>query len=211
MVLKENLNIIKDGFIEELDEINASLINLTKEIEWKLIMNFLKKSNLSRFYEMGIVYMFSIFEAFLKSYFFTLYREKPYLMKSKKKVKYEVILKHDTMKSLIDNLAHNQTDQFGYMSLDDLNNFFKKRFKIDLKKNSSIWNGLHENYMRRNLIVHNYGKFSEEYFLSLGVLPKFLKGAKMPITSDYLDRCNTRLVNLIERINSSILENLNIN
>jgi hypothetical protein len=113
--LKENLEVIKNAFIEQLEDINLSLILLTQNIEtqikkrgdeiispkvfynvkkgWDieinlkeineqdfqnlneeekrksnyletLIENYLEKLDLSRFFEMGVIYMFSLFETF---------------------------------------------------------------------------------------------------------------------------------------------------
>ncbi len=121
--------------------------------------------------KMGLIYFFSLFEAFNKDYFQEIYLFKPDLMKSKKKkVDLEYLLQFKNFKDLHRSLSQNLIERFGHLDIDKLARLFLKKFNIDLKNNLECWSNLRESYYRRNIIVHNDGKISETYLkkLSLG-------------------------------------------
>jgi len=121
--------------------------------------------------KMGLIYFFSLFEAFNKDYFQELYIFKPDLMKSKKKkVDLEYLLQFKNIEDLYKSLSQNQIERFGYLDINELAKLILKKFNIDLKNNLECWSNLRESYYRRNIIVHNDGRISELYLkkLSLG-------------------------------------------
>ena len=121
--------------------------------------------------KMGLIYFFSLFEAFNKDYFQELYLFKPDLMKSKKrKVDLEYLLQFKNIEDLHKSLSTKQIEKLGYLDIDKLAGLILKKFNIDLKDNLECWSNLRESYYRRNNIVHNDGKISELYLkkLSLG-------------------------------------------
>ena len=121
--------------------------------------------------KMGLIYFFSLFEAFNKDYFQELFLFKPDLMKSKnEEVNLEYLLQFKTTEDLHKSLSQNLVERFGYLDIDKLGGLILKKFKIDLKNNLECWANLRESYFRRNCIVHNDGKMSEIYLkkFSLG-------------------------------------------
>ena len=121
--------------------------------------------------KMGLIYFFTLFEAFNKDYFQELFVFKPDLMKGKdKKVDLDDILHLKNIDDLLKSLSQNQGDRFGYIDIDEFARFILKKFKVDLKNKLDCWSNLRESYYRRNIIVHNDGKISEVYLkkLSLG-------------------------------------------
>ena len=121
--------------------------------------------------KMGLIYFFSLFEAFNKDYLQELYIFKPDLMKSKKrKVDLEFLLQFKNIEDLHKSQAQNQIERFSYLDIDKLARLILNKFNIDLKNNLVCWPNLRESYYRRNIIVHNDGKISDIYLqkLSLG-------------------------------------------
>ena len=121
--------------------------------------------------KMGIIYFYSLFEAFNKDFFQELYIFKPDLMRGKdKKVDLDDMLQSKNIDDLLKSVSQNQVDEFGYIDIDKFASLILKKFKIDLKNNLECWPNLRESYNRRNIIVHNDGKISEKYLekLSLG-------------------------------------------
>ena len=120
---------------------------------------------------MGLIYFFSLFEAFNKDYFQELYIFKPDLMKSEeKKVDLEYVLQFKSFEALHKSLSQNLIERFGYLDIDKIADLILKKFNIDLKNNLECWPNLRESYYRRNSVVHNDGKKSDIYLqkLSLG-------------------------------------------
>ena len=121
--------------------------------------------------KMGLIYFYSLFEAFNKDFFQELYIFKPDLMKGKdKKVDLDEILQFKNIDDLHKSLSQTQVDKFGYLDIDAYAIFILKKFNIDLINKLECWSNLRESYYRRNIIVHNDGKKSEIYLkkLSLG-------------------------------------------
>ena len=120
--------------------------------------------------KMGLIYFFSLFEAFNKDYFQELYLFKPELMKSKKrKVDLEYLLRFKNIEDLHKSLSQNLIERFGHLDIDKLARLILKKFNIDLKNNLECWSNLRESYYRRNIIVHNDGKISETYLKKLSL------------------------------------------
>ena len=171
-----------DGSIKAIKDISRRFFSYPQESEQDtLIGNKLEKLNYQinqkpetikdHILKMGLVYIFSLFEAFNKDYFQELYIFKPDLMKSKKKkISLEYILQFKTNEDLHKSLSQIQTERFGYLDIDELAKLILKKFNIDLQNNLDCWSNLRESYYRRNIIIHNDGKISEIYLkkLSLG-------------------------------------------
>ncbi len=63
--------------------------------------------------KMSLIYLFSLFEAFNKDFFQTLYKYKPELMKSKKKhLNYELILKFSDINDIHEYIIQNEVNQY---------------------------------------------------------------------------------------------------
>ena len=92
---------------------------------------------------MGLIYFFSLFEAFNKDFFRELYILKPALMKSKNKVKdLDALLEFKNIEDLHKSLAQNQIEKFGYYDFDKLAKLILRKFKIDLENNLECWSNL---------------------------------------------------------------------
>lgn len=160
--------------------------------------------------KMGLIYFFSLFEAFNKDYFQELFIFKPDLMKSKeRKVDLEYLLQFKNIEDLHKSLSQNLIERFGYLDIDKLAGLILKKFKIDLENNLECWSSLRESYFRRNCIVHNDGKMSEIY------LKKFSLGndqlnEEFNCDIEYIWKCHNDIQSYMDFIDDSIRNKFNL-
>ncbi len=154
--------------------------------------------------KMSLIYLFSLFEAFNKDIFQTLFKYKPELMKSKKKqLDYETILKFSDINDLHEHLSQIEVNQYGYFDIDVIAQLLMDKFKINLKEKYEYWEQLRENYYRRNIIVHNDGKISSVYLKKLELTDKDIN-KELKCDEKYLGECCRNIQTYIDFIYSSI-------
>lgn len=154
--------------------------------------------------KMSLIYLFSLFEAFNKDFFQTLFKYKPELMKSKKKqINYDTILKFSDINELHEYITQKEVNQYGYFDIDAIAQILMDKFKINLKEELKYWEQLRENYYRRNLIVHNDGKISSVYLKKFELSDKDLN-KELKCDDTYLEECCRNIQNYIDFIYSSI-------
>ncbi len=154
--------------------------------------------------KMGLIYLFSLFEAFNKDFFQILFFNKPYLMKSKnKKLDYETLLSFSEINELHEFLSHKEVDKYGYNDINDLSKLLLEDFNINLEDDFEYWKGLRENYYRRNIIVHNDGKISRIYLNKLD-LPDEQLNIELKSDNMYLGECCRNIQNYMTFISDSI-------
>ena len=159
---------------------------------------------------MGLVYFFSMFEAFNKDYFQELFIFKPDLMRSKEKeVDLDYILQFKKIEDLHKSLSQNQVDKLGYIDIDKLSKSILKKFKVDIKKNLDCWSNLRESYYRRNIIVHNDGKISEKYLKKLP-LGKDKLDEELSCDIEYIWKCHYDIQAYMDFIDDSIRKKFNL-
>ena len=160
--------------------------------------------------KMGLIYFFSLFEAFNKDYFQELFIFKPDLMKSiKKKVDLEYLLQFKNIGDLHKSLSQNLIEKFGYLDIDKLAGLIRKKFKIDLENDLECWSSLRESYFRRNCIVHNDGKMSEIYLKKLALGNDQLN-EELSCDIEYLWKRHSDIQSYMDFIDDSIRKKFNL-
>ena len=149
-----NTTFMKDGSIKAIkDRSRTFLFDNHDSTQNTLIRDKLEKIDLqinqkpetikNFILKMGLIYFFSLFEAFNKDFFRELYILKPALMKSKNKVKdLDALLEFKNIEDLHKSLAQNQIEKFGYYDFDKLAKLILRKFKIDLENNLECWSNL---------------------------------------------------------------------
>ena len=159
---------------------------------------------------MGLIYFFSLFEAFNKDYFQELFIFKPDLMKGKdKKVDLDNILHIKNIDDLHKTISQIQVDRFGYIDIDLFAIFILKKFKVDLENNLECWSNLRESYYRRNIIVHNDGKISEMYLKQLSLGNDQLN-EELNCDIEYVWKCHYDIQAYMDFIDDSIRNKFNL-
>ncbi|HEC37333.1 MAG TPA: hypothetical protein ENI29_03795 [bacterium] len=160
--------------------------------------------------KMGLIYFFSLFEAFNKDYFQELYLFKPDLMKSKeRKVDLEYLLQFENIEDLHRSLSQDQIERFGHQDIDEFAKLILKKFNIDLKGNLECWPNLRESYYRRNIIVHNDGKISELYLKKLSLGNDKLN-EELDCNIESLWKCHSDIHSYMDFIDDAIRKKFNL-
>lgn len=176
--------------MNKLDQINHDINNKPETIKKHIL-------------KMGIIYFFSLFEAFNREYFKLLFEFKPEIMKSKKKIEYEFLLGFDNYQDLLKSLALREVKDLLRLGIDDLVDEIYKKLKIDIKGDLKRWENLRENYYRRNIIVHNDCKISKDY-ISKMCLGKQQLGEELKCDIDYVWNCHNNIQDYIAYIDDSV-------
>lgn len=206
---KEYLNIITkldkspDGTGIYLSNEHQEIYDLQKRLALSL-----PKLNLTM--NMTLIYLMALFEAFNKLFFSLLFSEKPELMKSKEKsITYDDLLEFETINTLHEYLAEQETEKFGRIDIDKFCNEIERRFNIHLNEELENWESLRENYYRRNIIVHNDGMISDIYLEKMKLTPENLN--RIIISDDnYLIEAHKNLKNYMIFIFNRIKEKFNL-
>jgi len=160
--------------------------------------------------KMGLIYFFSLFEAFNKDYFRELFVFKPDLMKStKKKVDLEYLLQFKNIEDLHKSLSQNLIERFGYLNIDKLAGLILKKFNIDLINNLECRSTLRESYYRRNIIVHNDGKISELYSKKFSLGNDRLN-EELNCDIEYLWKCHSDIQSYMDFVDDSMRKKFNL-
>lgn len=167
-----------------------------------------KKSLLMK---MTLIYLFAIFEAFNKDFFFKLYLSKPELMKrDQKQISYREALDFTSLEELHKTIAEREVDKIGRIDVDELAKMLKNKFNINLEEDFKYWNVLRENYYRRNIVVHNNVKISEVYLKKMN-LPAEKLNQELDIDPGYVHFCSYNIGAYLDYIFNKIKDKFNLN
>lgn len=156
--------------------------------------------------KMIITYYFTLFEEFLKTLVFYMYKSRPNMLKNKeKKFSSEIIMKFNSMDDFIESLIDQKVKRVGYNNIDQNCELFLKKFKIDIKKDFPRWEELREKYYRRNLIVHNQGEITEDYKKKI---KKDLQNKE--ISPKYIENCYIEIDGLVQLLRYEVIQFLTI-
>jgi len=162
--------------------------------------------------KMAHIYLMAEFEAFNHDYFMELLVYKPQLMirLSKDLAKKSVLTfkqiiefqsKEVLYKEMIERIISNIPSNIDLFVPKFLEPCLNIKFSTQFQK----WENLRESYFRRNAIVHNNGKYSENYVNNMNLNSDILN-KEINIDIDYLRACYELLINYIEFIHNLIKE-----
>lgn len=127
---------------------------------------------------MALSYLVSHFEAFIKDYVRAVLLAQPSMLKSSSTLTFEEAVNHRSIKQLRNALAEKEVEGLGYGSIDDISNYFLKKFSIDLARFLQ-WERLRESVYRRNLVIHNQSRVNSIYRRKVGYT-----GENLQLTTD---------------------------
>jgi hypothetical protein len=136
--------------------------------------------------EMSLVYLITIFESYLEDILRITFERRPQCLSSSKTVTAEEIVEKTILKeSILDILIRKEIDNILRSDIEQISQYFFKKFKIDLSKLSADWNEFKERFYRRNIILHNLGVINKEYRQKTG-----FKGEekRLDVSEDYLKK-----------------------
>jgi len=217
-----NTTFTEDGSIKAIkDRYRTSFFPSQDSKQEPLMTNKLEKINFQinqkpetikdHILKMGLIYFFSLFEAFNKDFFQTLFKFKPELMKTKDKhLNYEELLDFSDIDELYECIIQEEINNLGYLDIDQIADTLMDKFKINLKEDFEYWKQLRENYYRRNIIVHNDGKISEIYLRKM-LLGKDQLNVQLNCDIEYVWKCHNIITSYINFIDESIRKKFDLN
>lgn len=104
---------------------------------------------------------------FLSSLLFRIFTQRPETLRSNETVKFEDVLKHDSLESMIGFLAQKKVESLSYTSLEELDAYFSEKFSLEIvsKKDRQFLNDAVE---IRNISVHNRCRIDTKYLRKTG-------------------------------------------
>ena len=145
---------------------------------------------------MSIVYFFCLFEHFIKDCFKMLYLYEPSMLKSNRTFTYETILNLRDFNNIINSMIEEELEKIGRMNIDKIKDRIALKIGIDCEKDFHSWDFLREQYYRRNVIVHNFGKISKAYCEIMKIDITRLNES-LDIDFDYYKKCFFTINNFI--------------
>jgi len=135
--------------------------------------------------EMSLVYLITEFEQYLGRILKIIFSNKPEIMKSsKKQVSYEELFSFEKLEDVKEKLIEREINSIINQDIDDINNYLRDRFGLDLSK-SQDWEKFKECFYRRNIVIHNNCYPNEIYRRKTGYKGK---DDRLSITKHYAFR-----------------------
>ncbi len=195
----ENFVEILSGLIEDKNDKKIS-IEASKNVSMLIGQIALSVKHKEFLYNMALSFLIAHQEAFIKDYIFQILLHRKSMLKSGNKISYEELLNFRSIKELTKNLAQREVDTLGYGSIDEINNYFEKKFNIALSK-FERWELLREANYRRNIIIHNKGRTNQKYCEKTGYK---IKNKSLTTSGQYVHDLADTLINFINFIHGAI-------
>lgn len=180
------------------------------EAKWKNRKGALEelKHNRQLLLEAILVRHIENFINYLSSALFEIFTTRPETLKSSDKVEVSKVLEHESIDSLVREIAEMKVDSLSYSSFSKLSEFFKERFQITLGSESDI-KMIHEYIEIRNISVHNRC-FINKRFIARTSLDASQLGKKKNLYGDDLDAMIPKLAETVKLIDAIIRKKMKV-
>ena len=141
-----------------------------------------------------LISLVSFFELLIGDLLHTFYTLKPNALTGvEKEFSFNDLRNYNNIDEIIEAVRNKRVDSVLRNSLEDWMKFFKNNFKIDFKTTVSEWDQFNEIFQRRNTLVHNGGRMSNQYIkkVSKSYLAKnqitVKEGNQLYVNEEYLN------------------------
>jgi hypothetical protein len=145
---------------------------------------------------------------YISSVLFEIFIARPETLKSSDKVEVSKILEHDSIDSLVREIALMKVDSLSYSSFSKLADFFNERFKIPLATPEEIAL-IHEFIEIRNISVHNRCFINSRFISRMGIDSSYL-GKKKDLYGQDIDKLTPLLIEAVKVTDISIRRKLKV-
>ncbi|PEQ84665.1 hypothetical protein CN481_22115 [Bacillus sp. AFS006103] len=193
------LETYQDDFKRNMIEIN-DLISQNKEaavviagiFDEMLFSSTMRYSDILR--NNILISLVSFFELLIGDLLHTFYSLKPNALTGvEKEFSFNDLRNFNNLDEIIEAVRNKRVDSVLRNSLEDWVKFFKNNFKVDFKITVSEWDQFNEIFQRRNTLVHNGGRMSNQYIkkVSKSYLAKnqirVKEGNQLYVNEEYLN------------------------
>jgi len=154
------------------------------------------KANRQLLIETILVRHIENFINYLSAVLFEIFTTRPETLKSSDKVEVSKVLEHDSIESLVREIAEIKVDSLSYSSFSKMSDFFEERFKISLASKEDI-QLIHEYIEIRNISVHNRCFINKRFIARTNIEHDNL-GKKKELFSDQLDILIPKLAEIVK-------------
>ncbi len=167
------------------------------------------KANRQLLIETILVRHIENFINYLSAVLFEIFITRPETLKSSDKVDVAKILEHDSIESLVREIAETKVDSISYSSFSKMSEFFEERFKISLASKEDI-QLLHEYIEIRNISVHNRC-FINKRFIARTNLESNNLGKKKELFSEQLNILIPKLSEIVKATDRLVRRKMKVN
>ncbi|MDP3097441.1 MAG: hypothetical protein Q8M86_05810 [Syntrophales bacterium] len=168
------------------------------EAKWKSRRSAIDelKANRQLLLETILVRHVENFINYLSAVLFEIFTTRPETLKSSDKVEVSKVLEHDSIESLVREIAETKVDSLSYSSFSKLSEFFEERFRIPIASESDA-KLIHEYIEIRNISVHNRCHVNKRFVARMNLAATEI-GKKKAIYGEALDMLTTKLAEVVK-------------
>jgi hypothetical protein len=180
------------------------------ESKWKSRQSALDelKRNRQLFVETILVRHIENFINYLSSVLFEIFVSRPETLKSSDKVEISKVLEHESIDSLVREIAETKVNSLSYSSFAKLAEHFQDRFHISLASAEDVA-FIHEYIEIRNISVHNRCCINKRFIARTG-LDESKLGKKKELYGGDLDRLIPKLVEVVAKIDLAVRRKMKV-
>jgi hypothetical protein len=176
--------------------------------EWKKRVSATQTLRENRQFFVEVIFIRHVenFLNYLSSLLYEIFTQRPETLRSSDKIEVASVLRHDSVESIVRDLAERKVEALSYSSFTDLVEFFNERFNLQLATTDEIQQ-ISESIEIRNISVHNRCVINKRFISRVHISGEQI-GKKRNLYSNDLDRLVpmlARLVKTIDRAASSKL------
>ncbi len=211
LYFKVSNNLINDDLLKSISKLKTFNDNL--EIPYDLDPKLEKEFLEINYYEKTLSTMMYVkiidnFQNYFKEILSEIVISDPRVLKSKETEQLDFILSFTDYQSLVNAIAEKKIETLFYQGIDDIQKFFKDRFKIEVFKEKSEQIILL--VKQRNLAVHNRSKITKE-FIRQFPNETFVESMYLNFTFAYVEKLVPALYKIINELDYEFTEKFKIN
>ncbi len=159
-----------------------------------------------------IIYVRAIdnFTTYFKDVLAEIVIKKPEILKSKETERLDFILEHTSIEDLIKSVSEKTIERLFYKGIKDIAKYFKDRLGVDIFKNQSVEDKINILIKQRNLVVHNRGKITKEFFEEFPD-KDYKLDFYLDFSFDYIIKINKMLNHFINELDIELAKKFELN
>lgn len=154
--------------------------------KWKPMEDIVKE-NRQFFLETMLISHVNNYLNYLSSLLFEIFTQRQETLKSSEKIDIETVLNCESIGDVVKVFAEKKVEELSFASINELYDFFKQRFKLELFSDS-LKQKVIEAVETRNISVHNRCIINRRYIKKTGSDPSLI-GSRKKLTLSELDEC----------------------
>ena len=180
------------------------------EAQWKKRRSAIDelKRNRQLFVETILVRHIENFINYLSSVLFEIFVTRPETLRSSDKVEISKVLEHESIDSLVREIAEIKVDSLSYSSFAKLSDYFEDRFHISLAPKDDV-EFIHKHIEIRNISVHNRCCINKRFISRTGLDESSL-GKKKELYGGDLDALIPKLAEVVKNIDQTVRRKMKV-